>query len=322
LTQKGLVSTLEKAVDAIHDAETIHLVAHVNPDGDTIGSILALGLALLRAGKKVSLLSQDGVPPRLHFLPGSELIRTSAKERPDLAIAMDCGSAPQMGALAKHYFKARTTIQVDHHDFGEPFGHIRVLEEEASAVGEIVYEIIRRLRIRITAPIASCLLASIVIDTGSFRFSNVRAKTFEICAALIKTGVDLQSLIEESYWTKTRAMAKLSSHCILNVHFSNDGSIAWSIISQNEIQRYKAQLSDADSVADELRSINGVKIAALFRETENKRYRVSLRSKFGINVALVARRFGGGGHHNSAGCVVRNHAEREKLLRLLENLLS
>ena len=195
------------------------------------------------------------------------------------------------------------------------------MEGEAAAVGEIVYEVIRSLKSEITPAIATCLLTSIIVDTGSFRFSNIRAKTFNICGRLIKTGVDLQHLIEESYWKKSRSVTKLSGYCLSCAEFSEDGKIAWSATTQKDFKRFKAELSDVDAVADELRSVEGVKVAVVFRETPKKNLRVSLRSSYGINVAIVAKQFGGGGHHNSAGCMIRV-SEKEKLLKELEALLA
>lgn len=314
---------IRQAAAAIRKARKVIIACHVNPDGDTIGCQLALGLALLHLEKKVVLLSQDGVPTRFQFLPGSELIQSEATAGADVAIAVDCGSAEQLGTMKQPFFKSKTTIQIDHHDFGDSFGRIQVLEEEASAVGEIVYELIRALKVEITPPIATCLLTSIIVDTGAFRFSNIRPKTFDICSKLIKIGVDLQHLIEESYWKKTRSMSRLTGHCALNTDYSEDGAVAWTTIYQKDFKRYAAKLSDGDAMADELRSIEGVKIAAVFRETDRGRFRVSLRSKNGINVALVARDFGGGGHHNSAGCSIRAaESEKQKLLSKLSALVS
>ncbi len=316
---QGVVS----AVRAIRKAKRILIVSHINPDGDTLGCQLALGLALIHLDKKVTFGNADGCPTRFQFLPGSELIQTACTGPFDVSIAVDCGDTQQLGALEKVFFKAKTTIQIDHHDFGESFGKIQVLEEEASAVGEIVYELICALKVEVTSSMASCLLTSIVVDTGAFRFSNIRAKTFDICGALVKKGVDLQRLIEESYWKKTRAMARLSGHCVVDSHFSEDGHIAWSTVYQNDFKRFGAKLSDVDAVADDLRSIEGVSIAAVFRETDSGRFRVSLRSKHGVNVALVARHFGGGGHHNSAGCSIKSlESEKQELLKELEILLA
>lgn len=319
----GIHENIKEAVKAIRKAKKIIVACHVNPDGDTLGCQLALGLSLLRLGKRVVLLSQDGVPTRFQFLQGSELIVSKSSETADLAIAVDCGSKAQLGNIAPIFFKAKTTIQIDHHDFGEAFGKIQVMEEEASAVGEIVYELIRALRVEITPAIATCLLTSIIVDTGAFRFSNIRPKTFDVCSKLIRTGVDLQHLIEESYWKKSRSMARLSGYCLMNACFSDNGQIAWTTVYQKDFKRFKAQLSDVDAVADDLRAVEGVKIAACFRETDKKRFRVSLRSTYGINVANVARLFGGGGHHNSAGCSISGlESEKEKLIRELEGLVA
>ncbi len=318
--RSAFIQSIQKATSALRSADKILIAAHVNPDGDTIGCLLALGLGLLQMGKKAQLLSQDGVPTRFQFLPGSELILSESSDVPEVSVAVDCGSLKQLGTVQKIFSRAKTTIQVDHHDFGAAFGKIQILENEASAVGEIVYEMLRALKVEITPAIATCLLTSIIIDTGSFRFSNIRAKTFDICGKLIACGVDLQHLIEESYWTKSPAMMKLTSQVILNMETSAGGGVVWAVAHQKDFKKFSAKMSDADTIADDLRSVEGVKIAALFRETEKGNYRVSLRSKHGINVAVVAREFGGGGHHNSAGCGIKP-SEKKKLLDSLQSLL-
>ncbi len=322
MTQTHFKNGLVDAVKALKAAKSVLIVSHLNPDGDTIGCQLALGLALMQTDKKVHLLCQDPVPTRFQFLQGSELITSTLHEKVDIAVAVDCGSINQLGLMKDHYLSAKKTIQVDHHDFGDAFGKIQVLDPEASAVGEIVYELIEALGLKITPAVAGCLLTSIIVDTGSFRFSNIRAKTFEICSKLIKKGVDIQHLIEEAYWVKSRAMALLSGHAIVKAKFSKDGALAWSVVRQKDIQRYAAALHDADSVADDLRSIQGVKIAALFRETAKGNYRISLRSQKSIHVAQVAQKFGGGGHHNAAGCSIpKSEVEMKKVLKALSELV-
>ena len=321
--EKKLAVGFKEAIRALNSAKKIMIVSHLNPDGDTLGCMLALGLALMQNGKKVWLACHDAVPTRYQYLPGSELVLTECREKVDVAVAVDCGGEKQLGSMRSTFFKARKTIQIDHHDFGDAFGKIQVLDAEASAVGEIVFHLIRGLKAEITPAIATCLLTSIIVDTGAFRFSNTRSKTFEICARLCKKGVDVQHLIEEAYWVKSRAMALLSGFAMWNAKFSKEGNVAWAVVSQRNLQRFGAGLSDADSVADDLRSIEGVKIAALFRQTEHGNYRVSLRSRKGIHVAMVAQRFGGGGHHNSAGCSIgRSAADRRKLLKALEDLIA
>ena len=253
----GLYTNISKAVQAIRKAKTVIVAAHVNPDGDTIGCLLALGHTLILLGKKVILLSQDGVPSRFQFLPGSELIMSETLEKADVAIAVDCGSIRQLGMIRSPFIRAKTTIQVDHHDFGNSFGKIQVLEEEAAAVGEIVYELIKALKVEITPAIATCLLTSIIVDTGSFRFTNIRFKTFDICSRLIRKGVDLQHLIEESYWKKSRSVAKLSGYAMMQAEFSKNGLVAWSTVYRKDFERFGAHISDVDAVADAGRHPHG-----------------------------------------------------------------
>lgn len=323
MIEQGFRRGLRQAVKAIRKADSVIVASHVNPDGDTIGCMLALGLSLLALGKRVTMLSADGVPARYRELPGTELVLTETSETADLAIAVDCGGARQLGRAQKAFFRAKSTIQIDHHDFGRAFGKITVIEHEASAVGEIVYDLIRALGVDITPSIATCLLISIVVDTGSFRFSNIRPKTFQVCGRLVRTGVQLKPLIESTYWCKTPSAMRLVGHCMVKALFSEDGRMAWSTVSQKDFRRFKAQQSDADSAADELRSVEGVKIAAVFRETPEKTYRVSFRSSDGINIGELARRFGGGGHHNSAGCAVdATVAEQQRVLEALRGLLA
>lgn len=320
---KPYENSLKEGVKAIRAAKSVMIAAHMNPDGDTIGCQLALGLTLMQMDRRVHLLCQDPMPTRYQFLQGSELVTSTLHDKVDLAIAVDCGSSKQLGSVREVFLKVKQTIQIDHHDFGEAFGKIQILEPDASAVGEIVFDLIEKLGAEITPAIASCLLTSIIIDTGSFRFSNVRAKTFDICSKLVKKGVDVQNLIEEAYWVKSRPMAMLSSHALTKAKFSNDGALAWTTVTQGHIMRLGAALHDADSVADDLRSIQGVKVAALFRETARGNYRISLRSKKGINVAAVAQRFGGGGHHYAAGCSIpSSQADVSKVLKALEGLVS
>lgn len=314
---QSLNANIKKAVNVIRKARKVIVASHINPDGDTIGCLLALGLGLLLLGKRVILLCQDKIPARFQFLPGSELVLSHCTDAADVSIAVDCGSTQQLGNIQTAFFRSKTTIQVDHHDFGNIFGKIQVLDEEASAVGEIVYELIRALKVEITPAIATCLLTSIIVDTGSFRFSNIRPETFEICSKLIKKGVNIQRLIEDSYWKKSIPMVRLSGFCLLHTQFSKSGAVAWSRVTQADFKRFGAKLSDADSVADDMRSIEGVRIAIVFRETDKHRLRVSLRSSQGINVANIARFFGGGGHHNSAGCSILN-SEREIQKLLVE----
>ena len=315
--------SLRTAASRIRSAKKILITGHIYPDGDTIGSLLALGLGLLDIGKRVVMVSPDGMPPRFQFLPGSELVLDDFVGRADLAIAVDCGSEKQLGEIKGAFHKARKTIQIDHHDFGDAFGEELVVDTDAAAVGEIIYDLLVLLKAKITPAIATCLLTSIIVDTGSFRFSNIRSRTFAICADLLNRGVDLRYLIEESYWKKSVATARLEAVAISKMRFEMNGKLVWTLVRQNDFKRAGGLMADVDGVADDLRSIEGVKVACVIRETEDGKYRVSLRSEIGYNVAKVAKRFGGGGHHYAAGCVLRGtKLQRDQLLKHLCEILA
>lgn len=293
---------MQKAAKALRAAKTVVVASHVNPDGDTIGCLLALGHGLLQMSKRVILVSPDGMPARFQFLPGSNLVLTGTKVKADVAVAVDCGSGSQLGPFYSVFGAAKTTIQIDHHDFGEGFSKLLVVDTEAAAVGEIIYDLLKLLKVPVTPAIATCLLTSIIVDTGSFRFSNVRSRTLRICADLLDKGVDMKYLIEEAYWKRSLATSRLEAVGTMNMKFEQNGKVVWTVVRQADFKRQNGGIADADGVADSLRSIDGVKIAAVIRETSSGRYRISLRSGVGINVAIVAKEFGGGGHHYAAGC--------------------
>lgn len=306
----------------MRSAKKILIASHVHPDGDTIGSLLALGLGLLSIGKRVVMVSPDGLPPRFEFLPGSELVLDNFVGKADMAIAVDCGSEKQIGRLRHVFRKTPKTIQIDHHDFGEAFGQELVVDTEAAAVGEIIYDVLLFLKAKITPAIATCLLTSIIVDTGSFRFSNVRSRTFSICADLLDKGVDLKYLIEEAYWKKTVVTVRLEAAAISKMKFELNGKLVWTVVKQKDFKKAGGLLADVDGVADDLRSIEGVKVACVIRETDHGTYRVSLRSEPGYNVAKVAKRFGGGGHHYAAGCLIKGaKIHRDHLLKSLYEIL-
>jgi len=315
---KKLNKNMKLAAEKILAAERILVVSHVRPDGDAVGSLLALGLGLLSLDKQVVMVSPDGIPPRYQFLPGSELILSRLRGKVDLAVAVDCGSIEQLGPLARVFRSTKDTIQIDHHDFADGFCRHLVADTDAAAVGEIIYYFLKLLGVKITPVIATCLLTSIIVDTGSFRFSNVRSATFRICADLLEQGVDLKYLLEEAYWKKTETTMRLEALCVNLMRFERNGKVVWSYVRQNDFKKVSGLLADVDGVADDLRSIEGVKIAVLFRETSDGMCRISLRSAAGINVAKVARHFGGGGHYNSSGCMIMNtRSNRDKVVKVV-----
>lgn len=307
---------LKEAIKAILQSERIVIACHVNPDGDCIGSLLALGLGLSSIGKRVYMVSQDGVPRSYQKLPGADKVRKTIEKVPDMAITVDCNAKEMVGKPFNVIRKTKYILEIDHHEFRKQFGTLFLVDTKASAVGEIVYRLFKYLKVGITKDIAQNILTSIIVETNSFRLPVVRALTFRICAVLMKTGIDFSRLSEIVYWSKTKAGAVLSGRCMANLKVIQKDKIAWTLVTRKDFTRARGKDEDVDSVANDILSINTVKIAVFFREQNAKFLRVSLRSKGRLNVASIANKYGGGGHFDSAGCYIANR--KKTMVELIE----
>lgn len=287
-------------------ANEIVIAGHVNPDGDSIGSLLSLGLGLRALGKKVHMVSPDGVPRRYGKLPGARRIKKSVNINPDLAIAVDASNEEILGSTFETFTRAKHILEIDHHEFRRPFGDIKVIDHEAGAVGELVYELLRLLKVDVTKDIALNLLTSVIVETNSFRLPGVRPFTFSVCAELLEKDIDFHRLVETVFWSKTRASVILSGVCFSRCKFMKKGRLVWSIIRESDFRAAHGKDEDVDAVADELRSMRDVRVVVLFREKDAGHLRVSLRSKGTINVASIAEEYKGGGHFDVAGCTIPN----------------
>ncbi len=306
------------AKQAILDAGMIVVSGHRGPDGDSLGSMLSLGLGIEKLGKQVAFLGDPDLPDRYAALPGADRISPAVPRRVDLAIAVDCASVDMLTFQgARAFARARKTLEIDHHEFRTPFCDIACINPNAAAVGEIIFALLDELHAPVSQDIAQNILTSIIVETNSFRLPVIRPQTFEIAAQLLRTGVDFHKLTETVFWSRTKQTALLAGACLGRCRFMLGGSVAWSIITRADMRRVCAVDFDVDPLAEELRAINGVKVAILFREREDGLLRVSLRSKHGINVAELAELYGGGGHTDIAGCVIKN-SRREKNRLLLD----
>ena len=313
---------LSRAARSIVKAKEIAIFCHINPDGDCIGSLLALGLALRRMGKRVFMISPDGLPHKYRALPGAGLVKRRLAVKTDLAITVDCNNKTMLGETFADVKRAEVILEIDHHEFRRPFGEIALVDTEAAAVGEIIFLLLKKLNRTIAKDIAYNILVSIIVETGSFRFPSYRALTFRICAELSEKGIDLSQLSELIYWSKTREELILTGLCLSRCKFRKGSRIIWSIAKKDDFKRTRGKDEHIDAVADEMRAVKKVLIAILFRETINGMLRVSLRSKGRINVAHLAQAFGGGGHFDVAGCIVANKpAIKKDILKQAEQLL-
>lgn len=309
-----------KSIEAIRqtvlEAQSIAISGHINPDGDSIGSLLSLGFGLEKLGKTVYMLSSDPVPQKYLLLPGSARISSKIPSHIDVAIAVDCGSYEMLGSMREVFKKAHTTIEIDHHPSRNSFADYSWVDTRAAAVGEIIFRFLRQLNISLDRYIAQNILTSIIVETNSFRIPHIRPQTFDICSQLMKAGADFYQLAEHVLWVKRREATQLASVCMVRAKYLCDGKLMWSMVKQKDLKNAGAQESDVDPIIDKMQAIEGVELAILFRQKNKKYLRVSFRSREGINVAQIAEEFGGGGHFCVAGCLVQNKRNiRKKILQ-------
>ncbi len=303
-------------------AKDIAVSGHINPDGDSIGSLLSLGLGIKSLNKRVHMLSVDGIPNRYTGLPGAKRIVKTITKPVDLAIAVDCSNKETLGKTFEVFKKAKDILEIDHHEFRRPFGNIKFIDHKAAAVGELIYRLLKKLNAKITNDVAQNLLTSIVVETDSFRLPSVTPFTFELSARLMQNGVDFYSLVDTVFWSRSKSSAILTGICLARCKFIKNNEIVWSIIRQQDFHRASGRDEDVDAVADEMRSIKDVKIAVLLREKKKGQLRVSLRSKEKINIAQIAEYYGGGGHFDVAGCTIADNPRTiRQLLSMAEGLL-
>ncbi len=301
-----MAGALADAAQAIRDSHTIVLACHVNPDGDALGSLLGLALALLPLGKTVTCLSEDGVPDILTFLPGSDMVQQSTDTSAfDLALVVDSGDLPRVGATVQPIIgRARRVVDIDHHATAGAFGDIRVLNSRAASTAEIVYALLQTLGVPVTTDIATCLFTGIITDTGSFRFQNVTPNTLRVAAELLEAGAPPAHISENVFENRTFAATRLLGKALAAMSQTPDGKIVWTHVTAADFQTLGAKDADTEGIVSYVRGVRGADAGILFREMSDGQIRVSLRSREGLDVSQIAARFGGGGHRMASGCTL------------------
>jgi phosphoesterase RecJ-like protein len=295
----------------------ICLGTHVRPDGDALGSLLGLGLALEGAGNRVAMLCADPVPENYRFLPGSDRVCVDPPRwTAQLGIVLDCDGISRLGPLERLFAGLPHLVDIDHHGTGRSFGEERLTDSTAGATSEIVYGLLRDLGLAIDPRIATCLYAGILSDTGRFCYGNTKADSLRIAADLVRSGADPHFIARRIYEERSIPATHLLGRALSRLSADLDSQIVSSILARQDFTETGAAHSDTEGIIDHLRAIGGPRVALLFVEVENGEVRVSLRSDGSVDVSEIALGFGGGGHAMAAGCTVRGSAEgvREKIL--------
>lgn len=313
-------------IKAIEEAKTVFITAHVGPDGDTLGSMLALKFALEKARDHIHTVDcviSGKMPDVYGFMPGiREVHRMEApdglleKDQYDLAISVDCGSLDRLGPAAAYFQGAKTSVNIDHHISNEQFGTLNVVDTAAAASGEVVYDLLQTMNVPLDANIATCLYTAIVTDTGGFKYSNTTAKVMEVSAKLVAAGANPEYIFKQLYEEKPLAQLRLQADAFIRSKLNETETICWTVVTRDLLATHGALEEHVDGVVETLRRIDTVLIAMVLKETEEGHTRVSMRSDtHDIDVAKIMTDFGGGGHKMAAGCTIEKPpAEAEKML--------
>lgn len=306
---------IHREIVSVLTKEKAFLIAtHINPDGDAIGSALALAGALESMGKEVRVYNKDRVPEFYRFMPGHKRFKSSLKNtlpKNPVLVLLDCNS-PERAALEKYSF--RISVVIDHHETEADFGDIRWVVPAAAATGLMVFYLIKAMGVALSSDIAANLYTAIAVDTGTFRYSNTSSEVLKASAELIESGANPAFISECLYerWEGNRF--DLLVMTLNNLEIKND--VAMMHITKDMFQKTDTTPEDTENFSNFPRTIKSVKISALFRDIGDGFWKVSLRSKGKVNVAKIAELYGGGGHKNAAGFKIRGSLKsaKEKLL--------
>ncbi len=307
-------SNVEAVKEALLAGRRMMLTTHVNPDGDGISAELALYHFLAKLGKEVQVINRDPVPDIFAFLPGTaDVVVTDRPDfDPDVIVVTDCGGLDRAGFKLEDFNDPRIVV-IDHHLTNDHDGDVHLVDPDASATGELVYYVLRHMEKagsgEIDYPIALCLYTAIFTDTGSFRYSITSPDALRVASELVAYGINSWDVAEAVYESKAYPVLRLAGNFLRTLGVSARGRFAWGAIRKADYLETGAREEHTDGFVNYPRSIKGVEVAIFFRETNAKSIKVSMRSKGKINVAAIAEKFGGGGHHNAAGCTLTGSLE-------------
>jgi len=297
---------MKKAVEAINTSRNFLITTHRNPDGDAIGSELALANALLKLGKNVSVKNLHTVPENLMFLPNTENIIQCNRinETYDVVILLDCENLERCGNIFNNENYKTVLINIDHHLSNQNGTDYDIVNHNSSSTAEMVYELINELNVELDHDISLCLFTGIFSDTGGFRYSNSTQRAFEIACDLMKHNISPWEVSLNLFESKSFRSQQLLGLALNSLEISNDNRISWLTLKKNIFKKTGTSPADAEGFINFAREIKGIEVALMFREMGDCKVKVSFRSKGRVNVAEIAKLFGGGGHRNASGCVM------------------
>ena len=291
---------LEDIKQKIEKANSIVLLTHEMPDGDAVGSTIAMYIALKRLGKNVDMIIEN-CPRTYDFLPfRNEIKEEGSREKYDLTIALDCSDIKRLNGFSNYFETAKDRIVIDHHGSNTMFGDINFVNPVSPACCQILVLVLEYLGVEIDKEIGTCILAGIITDTGGFKYDTVTAETFELVAQLLNKGINVSNVYKKVLQIISRSSFELRKIAMNRLEFLEEGKISFTYITKKDEETWNAVTGEHEGIVEMARDIEGVEVAVFLRETENG-YKASLRSNNYVNVSDICLMLGGGGHPKAAG---------------------
>lgn len=300
---------ISSIINVLQKEDNFIITSHIRPEGDSIGSQLAMAILLQKLGKKVTIIDEDPPPKTCHFLPQCEKIITYSpeyeKSRFDVGIVLDCNQFERIGKVASIIKETSTIVNIDHHPDSTGIGDYNYIDVQASACAEQIYMIIKAMGFKLDYSLALPIYVGIMTDTGNFRQVNTTPLSHQIVADLLTYGIEPNTIASQIYEVNTVDSVKLLGQVLSNLKIVQNGRVIIGSITQNMIKKAEIMPDiDPEQIIDQIRSIKGVEVILLLRDLGENKIKVNLRSKTSFNVSEIAKVFGGGGHLRAAGCVV------------------
>ena len=305
----------------IKQSKKILLLSHMNPDGDTLGSMCALYSMIYKRFKiKADMNVVSNIPYNYKFLPNVDLAERYYDKSLvyDLVITLDVAAIDRVMDSKILFDKAKCTVNIDHHKTNPKFGDFQIIEPDASSCGEVLFNYFKAHNWILTEDAAICLYTAIMTDTGNFRFENTSSNTFRSAADLVDAGANPNYIYKKCYETKTKNYVMFQNYCVNKAVFIEDNKIAYTTVYKKDLEKFSAGDDYTDGIAETLRAIDTTEVSFVAKEVESKLTKISMRSKK-ADVAAVCMKFGGGGHKFDAGCTIKANI-KDSITQLLKEI--
>jgi phosphoesterase RecJ-like protein len=322
---------MNSIIQQFNNSNKIIVVTHTHPDGDAIGSLIAMGMSLEALNKKITLYCESLIPAVYRFLPEvHRVVNKIGNLNYDMAVILDCGDLSRVGQTVSYLDQIPVIVNIDHHVTNTRFGHLQLIDTSACATAEIVYRLIKQMGLTFSKSVATSIYTGILADTGSFRFSNTNKAAFAICQEMVEIGVDPHNIAQHVYGTYSLSRIKLLNLALDSIELSENGKLSIMTLTQKMFDETNTKPEDVDGLINYAQRIEDVEVAALIQEHQNgnensrttNRFHVSLRSDGTFDVAAIAAMFGGGGHSSAAGFSIEEtlSSVKSRIFRLADKI--